>query len=76
MKTITIAVPDEEMKSLEEFLYQSNITVIDEKEDDVEFAIIEIETTEIDDEPEEMINMEALERELDDEIRKLHHFGE
>ncbi|HMV14951.1 MAG: hypothetical protein IT275_02320 [Chitinophagales bacterium] len=74
MKTITVSVPDEKVASLEAFLYQSNIKIIKEKEDLLELRILEIEMEAA--EPETPINTAAIEQALDEEIWKLHRFGE
>lgn len=74
MKTITVSVPDEKVASLEAFLYQSNIKIIKAKEDLLELRILEIEMEAA--EPETPINTAAIEQALDEEIWKLHRFGE
>jgi hypothetical protein len=77
MKTITISVPDEELKSLEAFLHQSNIRVIDESEEDAEVSVFEFESEEIQYyRSDDTLTMEELEKELEEEIWKLHHFAE
>jgi hypothetical protein len=76
MKTITLEVPDEEIKALHKFLLKSNITVIDEMEDDFEVEIFEIV---LEEEDIYLINQpgwQQLENELEDEIWRLHHFVE
>lgn len=77
MKIITIAVPDEEVLFLEALLQQTNITILDEKEDYAEVFLYELELEESEASPEEaIIVMAQLERELEEEIWKLHHFAE
>jgi hypothetical protein len=77
MKIITIAVPDEEVLFLEALLQQTNITILDEKEDYAEVFLYELESEESEASPEEaIIVMAQLERELEEEIWKLHHFAE
>lgn len=79
MKTFTVAVPDEEIKSFEAFLAQSNSTVISEKRDDFNISVsvteIEIESV-LPSRPLDNNIMAQLERELEEEIWKLHHFAE
>ena len=77
MKIITIAVPDEEVLFLEALLQQTNITILVEKEDYAEVFLYELELEESEASPEEaIIVMAQLERELEEEIWKLHHFAE
>jgi hypothetical protein len=77
MKTITIEVPDEELKLLEAFLHQSKIRVIDESEEDAEISVFEFESEEIQYyRSDDTLTMEELEKELEEEIWKLHHFAE
>jgi|JI6StandDraft_1071083.scaffolds.fasta_scaffold09532_3 hypothetical protein len=77
MKIITIAVPDEEVLFLEALLQQTNITILEEKEDYAEVFLYELELEESEASPEEaIIVMAQLERELEEEIWKLHHFAE
>lgn len=77
MKIITIAVPDEEVLFLEALLKQTNITILEEKEDYAEVFLYELELEESEASPEEaIIVMAQLERELEEEIWKLHHFAE
>ena len=77
MKTITIAVPDEELKSLEAFLHHSKIRVIDESDEDAEISVFEFESEEIQYyKTDETLTMDEMEKELEEEIWKLHHFAE
>jgi hypothetical protein len=77
MKTITIEVPDEEIKSLEAFLHQSKIRVIEETEDDFDMPVYEFESEEIQYyKSDDTVTIEQLEKELEEEIWKLHHFAE
>ncbi len=77
MKIITIAVPDEEVLFLEALLQQTNITILEEKEDYAEVFLYELELEESEASPEEaIIVMAQLERELEEEIWKWHHFAE
>ena len=76
MRLITIAVPEEDVVALDALLQQSNITVLDEKDDNIEVLLYELESDEVETSLEEdLIIMRQLEKELDEEIWKLHHFA-
>lgn len=74
MKIVTIAVPEEEMLAFDTFLQQSNVIVLDEKSS----MVFESEEITITDHPDANLlkAMEQIEKELDEEIWKLHHFTE
>ncbi len=76
MRLITIAVPEEDILALDTLLQQTNITVLDEKDDSIEVLLFEFEPDEAETTLEEdLLIIQQLERELDEEIWKLHHFA-
>lgn len=77
MRIITIAVPEDEILALDTFLQQTDITILEEKDDSIEVLLFELESGETETTLEEdLLIMQQLERELDEEIWKLHHFME
>ena len=77
MKIITIAVPEEEMLVLDAFLQQTNIMILNEREDQEEAISYEVEIEEAGASSEDVLRvMVQLEQELEEEIWKLHHFAE
>ena len=77
MKIITISVLEEEMLLLDAFLQQTNIMVLNEHEDQEESFSYEMEIEETGATTEDVLKvMGQIERELEEEIWKLHHFAE
>jgi len=77
MKIITIAVPEDEMLVLDAFLQKTNIMVLNEREDQEETFSYEMEIEENGTSTEYVLKvMGQIEKELEEEIWKLHHFAE
>ncbi|HNE50243.1 MAG TPA: hypothetical protein PLZ64_03820 [Chitinophagales bacterium] len=77
MKIITIAVPEDEMLVLDAFLQKTNIMVLNEREDQEETFSYEMEIEEPGTSTEDVLKvMGQIEKELEEEIWKLHHFAE
>jgi hypothetical protein len=74
MRIITIAVPEDDVMALDALLQQTDIHVVDDKEEDIEVYIFETEEDEdLATLEEDLRIMQELERELDAEIWNLHH---
>lgn len=73
MKIITIAVADEKMQNLEAFLHQEEIKVLEVKTPYHSESDVEIYAQK---DAEVLAAMELMEKELEEEIWKLHHFVE
>ncbi|MEN9447500.1 MAG: hypothetical protein RJA25_790 [Bacteroidota bacterium] len=76
MKIITIAVPDEEMLAFDVFIQESNVIVLDEKKDLSEITVYKVDMEQTGNTQEALEAMEKMEKELEEEIWKLHHFAE
>lgn len=75
MRIITIAVPEDDVMALDALLQQTDIHVVDDKEEEIEVYIFESEEDEdLATLEEDLRIMQELERELDAEIWNLHHF--
>ncbi|HPW86527.1 MAG TPA: hypothetical protein PLU78_04995 [Chitinophagales bacterium] len=74
MRIITIAVPEDDVMALDALLQQTDIHVVDDKEEEIEVYIFESEEDEdLATLEEDLRIMQELERELDAEIWNLHH---
>ncbi len=74
MRIITIAVPEDDVMALDALLQQTDIHVVDDKDEDIEVYIFETEEDEdLATLEEDLRIMQELERELDAEIWNLHH---
>lgn len=74
MRIITIAVPEDDVMALDALLQQTDIHVVDDKEEEIEVYIFETEEDEdLATLEEDLRIMQELERELDAEIWNLHH---
>ena len=76
MKIITIAVPDEEMLAFDVFIQESDVIVLDEKKDLSEITVYKVDMEQTGNTQEALEAMEKMEKELEEEIWKLHHFAE
>ena len=74
MRIITIAVPEDDVMALDALLQQTDIHVVDDKEEEIEVYIFESEEDEdLATLEEDLRIMQELERELDAEIWNLRH---